>query len=368
MAEEVQKWFLSDAADARLPRPERRLRLGIVGGGRGAFIGEIHAMGARLSNCWEVVAGALSSDPTRAKASGADWYISDERAYTNWTEMAERESSRDDGIEAVAITTPNDLHHDVAKAFLDRGIDVICDKPLTTNLADSIDLVKQTRQTGLIFGVTYVFSAYPMIRQAREMVRTGELGRITQLHVEFVQDWLTQPLPPDQKQASWRLDPTRSGPSGCGGDIGVHAHHLATFVSGLQMKSLRAELHVCGAPKALDDTIFVSARYAGQVPGLLWATRVAPGNACGLRLRIYGDRAGLEWEQEHPEILKFAIFGEPTRILSRGVGAGISLPAVRLTPAPRGHSEGWLEAWANLYGEWRRSTLGEQEELFPRVC
>jgi predicted dehydrogenase len=309
-------------------------------------------MGARLSNCWEVVAGALSSDPATAKASAAEWYIPDQRAYTKWEEMAEREADREDGIEAVAITTPNHLHHDVARAFLDHGIDVICDKPLTTNLADSIDLVQRTQQTGLVFGVTYVFSAYPMVRQAREMVRAGELGRITQLHVEFVQDWLTQPLPPDQKQASWRLDPARSGPSGCGGDIGVHAHHLATFVSGLQMTRLRAELHVCGAPKTLDDTIFVNARYTGQVPGLLWATRVAPGNACGLRLRIYGDRAGLEWDQEQPEILKFSIFGEPARTLTRGVGSGISLPAVRLTRAPRGHPEGWLEAWANLYAEF----------------
>ena len=353
MSEEAQKWFhLSDAADARLPRPSRRLRLGIVGGGRGAFIGEIHAMGARLSDCWEIVAGALSSDPANAKASAADWYIPGERAYTNWVEMAEREAARQDGIEAVAITTPNYLHHDVARAFLDHGIDVICDKPLTTNLADAIDLVQRTRQTGLVFGVTYTFAAYPMVRQAREMVRTGELGRITQLHVEYVQDWLTQPLPPDHKQASWRLDPTQSGPTGCSGDIGVHAYHLATFVSGLPMIRLRAELHVCGAAKALDDTIFVSARYGGEVPGLLWATQVAPGNACGLRLRIYGDRAGLEWNQEQPEILKFDIFGEPKRTLTRGIGAGVSQPALRLTRTPRGHPEGWLEAWANLYAEF----------------
>src|SRR5262249_39741111 len=160
------------------------------------------------------------------------------------TEMAEREAVRPDGIEAVAITTPNYLHHDVASVFLDHGIDVICDKPLTTNLADALDLVQRTRRTGLVFGVTYAFAAYPMARQAREMVRTGQLGRIRQLHVEYLQDWLTQPLPPDHKQASWRLDPNRSGPTGCTGDIGVHAHHLATFVSGMRMTRLRAELHV----------------------------------------------------------------------------------------------------------------------------
>ena len=346
------RFHISDFAEARFPLPSRRLRLGMVGGGQGAFIGEIHAMGARLSNCWEVVAGALSSDPERAKASGREWRIPPERTYTNFDEMAEREAGRPDGIEAVAITTPNHLHHAVACAFLDKGIDVISDKPLTTTLADALDLAERTRASGLVFGVTHAFAAYPMIRQAREMVLASELGSIRQIHVEYVQDWQTNPLPPDHKQASWRADPKRSGPVGCTGDIGTHAHHLATFVSGLAMERLRADLLVCGSPKALDDTVFVNARYSGDVPGLLWATQVAPGNACRLRLRIYGERAGLEWDEEHPEFLKFDVFGEPTRLISRGVGAGVGLAATRLTRTPRGHPEGWLEAWANLYTEF----------------
>jgi predicted dehydrogenase len=330
----------------------RKLRMGLVGGGQGAFIGEIHAMGARLSNCWEIVAGALSSDPERAKSSAAEWYIAEGRAYGSYREMAVAEAARPDGIEAVTIATPNDLHHDVARVFLENGIDVISDKPLTTSLADALDLIEARRRSGLVFGVTHAFAAYPMVRQARAMVRDGALGPIRQVHVEYVQEWLTEPLPPDHKQAAWRLDPARSGPVGCTGDIGTHAHHLATFVSGLRMTRLRADLLVCGAPKGLDDTVFVNARYEGGVPGLLWATQVAPGNSCGLRLRVYGARAGLEWDQENPEALKFDVFGEPTRILSRGVGAGIGPAAIRLTRTPRGHPEGWIEAWANLYLEF----------------
>jgi predicted dehydrogenase len=229
---------------------------------------------------------------------------------------------------------------------------VISDKPLTTTLADARDLAARTKASGLIFGVTHAFAAYPMMRQAREMVRSGELGRIRQIHVEYVQEWLTNPLPPDHKQGAWRADPKRSGPVGCTGDIGTHAHHLATFVSGLAMERLRADLLVCGSPKTLEDTLFVNARYSGDVPGLVWATQVAPGNACGLRLRLYGERAGLEWHEENPELLKFDVFGEPTRLIRRGVGAGVGLAATRLTRTPRGHPEGWLEAWANLYTEF----------------
>jgi predicted dehydrogenase len=350
-ADATRGFNVADLGAIALPRPERRLRAGIVGGGRGGFIGEIHAMGARLSNCWEIVAGALSSDPERAFASAKDWYIAPERAYTDYRAMARAEATRPDGIEAVIIVTPNHLHHEVAVAFLDAGIDVISDKPLTTTLADALDLVRRTEESGLVFGVTHAFAAYPMVRQARAMIAAGALGRIRQVHVEYVQEWLTEDIP-GNKQADWRTDPARSGPVGCAGDIGTHAHHMATFVSGLRMTELRAELLVCGPPKRLDDTVYVNARYEGGVPGLLWATQVAPGNRCGLRFRIYGDKAGLEWDQEEPEYLRYDVFGEPTRILSRGVGSGVLAPALRLTRTPRGHPEGWIEAWANLYAEF----------------
>ena len=333
------------------PKPGRRLRLGLVGGGRGAFIGEVHAAGARLTNRWEVVAGALSSEPRVADQSAADWLIPPEHAYSDYREMAKREAARPDGVDAVAITTPNHLHHDVACAFIDAGIDVICDKPLTTNLDDALDLVRRTRRAGIVFGVTHAFASYAMVRQAKQMIAEGRLGALRQVHVEYVQDWLTEDSGESSKQAAWRLDPARAGPAGSTADIGTHAWHLATFVTGLEMTKLRAELHVCGPLKSLDDTAYMMVRYNDEVPGTLWVTQVAPGNDCALRLRIYGERAGLEWHQESPEVLRFCTFGEPPEVITRGAGAGMLPGTERYIRTPRGHPEGWLEAWANLYTE-----------------
>ncbi|MFQ6017593.1 MAG: Gfo/Idh/MocA family protein [Kiloniellaceae bacterium] len=333
------------------PKPGRRLRLGVVGGGRGAFIGEVHAAGARLTNRWEIVAGALSSEPRVAERSAADWLIPAERAYSDYRDMAEREAARPDGVDAVAIATPNHLHHDVARAFIDAGIDVICDKPLTTNLDDALDLVRRTRRAGVVFGLTHAFAAYPMVRQAKQMVAEGRLGAVRQVHVEYVQDWLAEDSGRSSKQAAWRLDPTRAGPAGTTADIGTHAWHLATFVTGLAMTRLRAELHVCGPAKSLDDTAYMTVRYNDEIPGTLWVTQVAPGNDCALRLRVYGERAGLEWHQESPEVLRFSKSGEPPQVMTRGAGAGILPGTNRYVRTPRGHPEGWLEAWANLYTE-----------------
>jgi predicted dehydrogenase len=341
---------MSDAI-TRLPRPKRRLRLGMVGGGRGAFIGEVHAMGARISDRYDLVAGCLSSDPDKARESGRDWLLPDDRVFSDYQRMAKAEASRPDGIEAVAITTPNSTHHAIACAFLERGIDVICDKPLTTTLADALDLVGRVRKTGLVLGVTHAFAGYPMVRQAREMVAAGALGRLRQVHVEYFQEHHARDQTEGGTRAPWRLDPARSGPVLTVGDIGTHAHHLACFVTGLEMTALRAELHVCGAPKQLDDTAFMAVRFAGEVPGTLIVTQAAPGNACGLRIRVYGEKAGLEWHQEFPELLHFAPLGESARTISRGFGAGIGPAAARLTRTPRGHPEGWPEAWANLYAE-----------------
>ena len=329
----------------------------MVGGGRGALIGPVHAMGARLDNRWRVVAGCLSSDPEVARESGADWFLPADRVYADYREMARREAERmrasGDGIDAVAITTPNSTHHAMAKAFLDAGIDVICDKPLTNDLADALDLVETTRRTGLVFCLTHVYAAYPVVRQAKAMIAAGELGRLRQINVEYVQDWKSEDLSgAGNKQYRWRADPAISGPTACTGDIGTHAHHLATFVTGRRMTRLRAELLTTGPPSPLDDTVHMMVRYEGDVPGTLWCTQVAPGNGCGLRLRVYGDEAGLEWDQQLPEVLRFARFGEPARIVTRGFGAGIGERAERLTRAPRNHPEGWIEAWGNLYTEF----------------
>jgi predicted dehydrogenase len=331
------------------PRLSRRLRAGIVGGGR---IARIQAMGARLSDYWEVAAGALSSDPAAARARAAEWYLPAERAYASFEAMAEAEAERPDGIDAVVITTPNDGHYAVARAFLEAGIDVICDKPLTNTLDEALDLVRLAQERGLVFGVCHAFAAFPMVRQAREMVQAGALGRINQVHVEYLQDALSDPRAAEAKHVQWRLDPARAGPTSCTGDIGTHAHHVAGFVTGLEMTALRADLHVCGAPKALDDTVIMTTRFAGDVPGTLLATRVAPGQYCGLRLRIYGDEGGLEWDQEHAEFLRYTRLGESPRLLSRGPGGGIGPAAARFTRLGRATAEGWIEAWANLYSEF----------------
>ena len=263
--------------------------------------------------------------------------------------MAKAEAERADGVEVVAITTPNRMHHAIAAAFLERGVDVICDKPLTTTLEGALDLVERVRASGLILGVTHAFAAYPMVRQAREMVAAGELGRLRQIDVEYFQEHHARVQTEGGRRQPWRLDPARSGPVLTVGDIGTHAHHLACFLSGLEMTRLRAELPVCGAPKALEDSAFMHVRFADEVPGTLIVTQAASGHGCGLRLRIYGEKAGLEWQQELPELLHLARLGEPAQTLSRGFGSGIGPAAARFTRTPRGHPEGWPEAWANLY-------------------
>src|SRR5213594_533982 len=333
-------------ADARTNRP---LRLGMVGGGRGAFIGGVHRLCARLDGQYELLAGALSSDPQRARESGADLGLAPERVYASFTDMAAAEARRPDGIEVVSIVTPNDSHHAIARAFLDRGIDVICDKPMTTTVEDALDLVQAVRRTGLIFGLIHNYTGYPMVRQAREMTLAGELGTIRVVQVEYVQDCLTTKLEDTgQKQAAWRVDPARAGAGGCLGDIGTHAYNLAGFVTGLEARELAADLSRCVPGRKLDDNIHILLRYEGGARGMLWASQVAPGNENGLRLRVYGDKAGLEWSQEHPNQLRLSLVGGPPQTVSRG-GPRLGAAAAHATRIPAGHPEGYLEGFANLY-------------------
>ena len=264
----------SGAAGDPFPAPSRKLRLGIVGGGRGSFIGPVHLNGARLSSRWDLVAAAPSSRPDVARASGRDLLLQDDRVHVDFRSMAEDEAARAGGIGAVAIVTPNATHHAVARAFMDRGIDVISDKPLTSTMADALDLVEAQRRTGLVFGVTYSFAGHAMVRQARQMVADGALGAVRQIHVEFFQEWAIAPASQGGKGAAWRLDEAQVGAAFTTGDIGTHAHHLAAFVSGLQMTQVRADFHVSGAPKPLEDTAFMHVRYAGGVPGTLMVSQV----------------------------------------------------------------------------------------------
>ncbi|WP_420414934.1 Gfo/Idh/MocA family protein [Roseibium sp.] len=348
--------------DGPFPRQSRRLRLGVIGGGR---ISVTQATAARLTDRWEVVAGALSSDPIKARQRSEEWFIQPDRSYASFNEMASVEAGRPDGVDAVMITTPNHVHFDAAKAFLDQGIDVLCDKPLTNDPGEADQLVAIARETGLVFAVGYTMSCFPMIRQAREIVKQGGIGRINQIHVEFMQDWMTPETVAEADHVKWRLDPAKSGRTSCTGDIGTHAAHLASFVSGLEMTHLRAEMHVCGAPKPLEDTVFMFTRFENDVPGTLMATRLAPGNRGGLRLRVFGSEGGLEWDLEKSEQLKFNRFGEPDRIISRGHGHGVSAKTERFVRAARGFPEGIIEAWANLYTEFAMAVAARRDGVTP---
>ncbi len=341
----------------------RRIRLGMVGGGQGAFIGAVHRTAARLDDRYELVAGALSSDPQRALDSARELLIP--RAYSNFAEMAAEESKRSDGIDAVAIVTPNHVHHTVAMAFLKAGIHVICDKPLTTTLADAEDLSKAVAQTGLIFGLTHTYAGYPMVRQMREMVLSGELGPIRMIQVEYAQDWLSTPLEQTgMKQADWRTDPARSGPAGCLGDIGTHAYHLACFTTGLSCEQVAADVTTFVPGRRLDDNVQVMMRFAGGAKGSLWASQIAPGNENHLMLRIFGEKAGLTWEQENPNYLTFSQLGDHPRLITRG-GPGVGSAAGHATRIPSGHPEGYYEAFAQLYTDIAEQITARIEKRDP---
>ncbi|MGF6976938.1 putative dehydrogenase [Paraburkholderia sp. JPY465] len=325
----------------------RRLRLGMVGGGQGAFIGAVHRIAARLDDRFELVAGALSSDPERARASAAEAGIA--RSYADWREMARAEAARDDGIDAVAIVTPNHLHAPVATAFLEAGIHVICDKPLAVSLAEGEALTKLAQSTKRLFALTHTYSGYPLVRHARELVEGGELGEIRVVQVEYAQDWLAEPLETGgaNKQAGWRTDPALAGPAGCLGDIGTHAYQLAAFVTGMMPRALSAELHTFVPGRRIDDHVQAMLRYANGARGMLWASQVASGAENALRLRVYGTKAGLAFDQEEPNALWFTPLGGAAERLTR---ARVKSPiAAHATRVPAGHPEGYLEAFAQLY-------------------
>jgi predicted dehydrogenase len=334
---------------AHTARPER-LRLGMVGGGRDAFIGAVHRIAARIDDQYELVAGCFSSNPEKALASAADLGVA--RAYTSFAEMASKEARRKDGIDAVAIVTPNHMHAPVAMQFLKRGIHVICDKPLTASLAEAKKLAKAAAASGVVFALTHNYTGYPMIRQAKAMIASGELGDLRLVNVEYVQDWLTEPVA--NKQADWRTDPARSGAGGSTGDIGTHAFNLANFVTGLTLDTLAADLTAFVPGRRVDDNGHVLMRYQGGAKGMLWCSQVAPGNENGLRLRVYGTKGGLEWAQEDPNYLWFTPFGQPKRLITRG-GAGSGPEAGRVSRVPPGHPEGYLEGFANIYTEAARA-------------
>jgi len=326
-----------------------KLRLGMIGGGQGAFIGEVHRIAARLDGRFELVAGALSADAQTAAASAAEVGINSDRSYASFEEMALAEAAREDGIEVCAIVTPNHLHYPAAAALLRAGIHVICDKPLTATLAQAEELAELADSSGLLFAVTYNYSAYPMVRLARQLIAQGKLGEIRVVQVEYPQDWLATNLEDsDQKQAAWRTDPAKAGAGGCIGDIGTHAFHLAEFVSGLRVTQLLADLNSFVGQRKLDDNANMLLRFKNGAKGSLWSSQVATGNENALRIRIYGDKAGIDWSQENPNYLSVTTLGGSKEILSRA-NASIPGAAGYSTRLPAGHPEGFLEAFGTLY-------------------
>ncbi len=329
----------------------RRLRYAMVGGGRDAFIGAVHRSAMALDGQYEFVAGALSSTPGRSRASGADLGLADDRNHGTWQELLVDELHRPPGerIDVVVIVTPNHLHHDVAHAFVDAGFHVVCDKPLVHTSAQAEALRDLVAARGTLFAVTYNYTGYPMVREARELVRAGAIGAVRKVVVEYHQGWLAGALETsNNKQSTWRMDPAQSGPAGAMADIGSHAENLVSAVTGLELESLCADLTSFGAGRVLDDDAGLLLRFAGGARGVMSASQIAAGNENDLRLRVMGERGMLDWRQEEPNVLVHAPIDGPRRILTRN-SPGLSDAARRACRLPPGHPEGFIEAFANLY-------------------
>lgn len=329
----------------------RKLRCAMVGGGQGAFIGDVHRKAMSFDGQIRLVAGALSSQPERARVSGRAIGLDDERNHGTWQALLEHELSlpAEERVDLACIVTPNHVHYEVAKAFVEAGFHVVCDKPLVNTSAEADELVRSVARKNVVFGVTYNYSGYPMVRQAREMVRSGALGTVRKVIVEYHQGWLALPLETQaNKQAEWRTDPARSGLAGAMGDIGSHAENLVSTVTGLEIESLCADLHTFVPGRRLDDDGSVLLRFHGGARGVLLASQIETGCENDLRLRVFGSTGMLDWSQEEPNRLIFAPADGPRQILTRG-SAWLCEAAQRACRLPPGHPEAFYEAFANVY-------------------
>ena len=323
----------------------------MVGGGKDAFIGGVHRIALRLDGYYELVAGSFSSNFDNSKETGKDLGLAEDRIYKTYQEMAEKESSRSDAIDVVAIVTPNHLHVPIAKIFAEKGIHIICDKPLALSSKEAITLKNIVESKKLIFALTHNYTGYPMVRHARSLIQKGDLGSIRVIQAEYPQDWLTTKAEDSGlKQAEWRTDPKRSGGGGCIGDIGTHAFNLIRFITGLEIEELSADIHTFVKGRLLDDNAQIMLRFKGGAKGALWSSQVAVGNENNLKIRIYGENGGIEWRQEDPNYLYYTEFGHPTQRVTRGSG-NVSKEAKDVTRIPPGHPEGYLEGFANIYND-----------------
>ena len=341
----------------------RRLRYGMIGGGEGAFIGDVHRKALNLDGAAALAAGCFSRDPANTRRTGAALGIDEGRLYSDFRVMAEKEAARPDRIDFAVIVTPNNTHYGIAKAFLEAGIDVVCDKPLSVSSAQAAELAALARSKGLLFCVTYTYTGYPMVKHAREMIMRGELGRIRFVSAQYRQEWLAQPIEADSKQAGWRTDPSQGGASNCVGDIGSHVENLAACVTGLEIESLCARLDTFVAGRRLDDNASIMINYKDGARGLYWTSQIAIGHDNDLTLSVYGEKGSLEWRQENPNYLKLAFLDRPAALLSRGRDA-LHPAAAAYNRIPGGHPEGYFEAFANIYKAFiaalRRKKAGQK--------
>ena len=338
---------------------DRKIRIGMVGGGKNAFIGGVHRIALRLDGYYELVAGSFSSNFDNSKETGKDLGLAEDRIYETYHEMAEKESARSDGIDVVAIVTPNHLHIPIAKIFAEKGIHIICDKPLALSSEEAINLKNIVESKKLIFALTHNYTGYPMVRHARSLIQKGDLGSIRVIQVEYPQDWLTTKAEDSGlKQAEWRTDPKRSGDGGCIGDIGTHAFNLIRFITGLEVDELSADIHTFVKGRLLDDNAQIMLRFKGGAKGAIWSSQVAVGNENNLKIRIFGENGGLEWRQEDPNYLYYTKFGHPTQRVTRG-SASASEEANNVTRVPPGHPEGYLEGFANIYSDVCKSLFAQ---------
>jgi predicted dehydrogenase len=331
----------------------RRLRLAVIGGGPGSVIGEVHRAAARLDGYFDIVASALSSDPERSRRYGLAIGISDERAYPSWLELIESEAKRKDRVDVIAVMTPNDSHYDICSLALGAGFHVVCDKPLTTDLPSAVSLARKVTTTGLEFCLTHSYSAYPMVRQARAMIRAGAIGSIRQLHLQYVQGYLAA----EDVPSGWRLDPVRVGGSMILIDIGTHAYHLGAYVTGLDLESLCADVGHVVPGRKVDDYVSMLLRYSNGARGSMWVTNAASGAEHGLSFRIFGETGGLEWYQEEPNRLVHRKRDGLEEIITRRQDSLVSEDARRVTRVQIGHPEGYIESFANLYSDFARAVV-----------
>jgi predicted dehydrogenase len=345
----------------------RKLLMGMVGGGRDAFIGAVHRRAAMLEGMVEFVAGCLASTPEKSKASGRDLYLAEDRVYGTWQEMLEKESKLPEGerIDFVSIVTPNHLHYPIAKAFVEAGFNVACDKPLVHTVEQALDLVQAVKKHNVVFAVTYNYTGYPMVKQARYLVQSGALGKVQKVIVEYPQGWLLQRIETEgQKQAEWRTDPKRSGVSGCIGDIGSHCENLVSYITGLELEAICADLTIYAPGRQLDDDGNILLRFKGGAKGILTASQICPGQENSLRIRVWGTKAGLEWHQEEPNYLYVRSNDGPEQIYKRG-NAYLCEAAKAGSRIPAGHPEAFIEAFANIYKNFTDTIRAKKLGIAP---